>query len=90
MGMTKRRNQLDFAKSTFFKRTQPINQNLWGKFIISFSYMYMIKYVFIQKCTKFQKISTFGVDFDQYFYVSIDFVQIEIIGQNDPPNLFFL
>ena len=34
-----------------------------------------------------ENISTFGVDFDQYLYVSIDFVlntQIENIGQNQP------
>ena len=41
-------------------------------------------------CAKlYDKISTVGVDFDQYFYVSIDFVlntQIENIGQNQPPK----
>ena len=39
-----------------------------------------------------KKISNFGVDFDQYFYVSIDFVLntlIENIGQNQLPKLFF-
>ena len=54
----------------------------------------MIKYVFIQYCAKFHgKISTFGVDFDQNFYVSIDFVlntKIENIGQNEPPKLRFV
>ena len=53
----------------------------------------MNKYVFIQWCAKFhEKISTFGVDFDQYQYVSIDFVlntQIENIGQNQPLKLIF-
>ena len=37
-----------------------------------------------------KKIFTFEVDFDQYLYVSIDFVlntQIENIGQNQPPKL---
>ena len=37
----------------------------------------------------YDKISTLGVDFDQYFYVSIDFVlnsQIENIGQNQSPK----
>ena len=41
-------------------------------------------------CVKlYYKISILGVDFDQYFYVSIDFVlntQIESIGQNQPPK----
>ena len=40
----------------------------------------------------FIKISTFGVDFDQYFYVSVDFVlntQIKNIGQNHSPKLIF-
>ena len=41
-------------------------------------------------CAKlYDKISTLGVDFDQYFYVSIDFVlntQIENIDQNQPPK----
>ena len=39
-----------------------------------------------------KKISTFGVDFDQYFYVRIDFVlntQIENIGKNQPPKLIY-
>ena len=41
-----------------------------------------------------EKLYTFGVDFDQYFDVSIDFVLntlIENIGQNQPPNflIFF-
>ena len=53
----------------------------------------MIQYVFMQYCAKFhEKLSTFGVDFDQYFYVRIDFVlntQIENIGQNQPPKLIF-
>ena len=48
----------------------------------------MIKYVFIQWFGKFhEKIFTLGVDFDQNFYVNIDFVlniQIENIGQNQP------
>ena len=51
----------------------------------------MIKYVFIKYCAKcHEKISYFGVDFDQYFYVSIDFVLdtlIENIGQNQLPKL---
>ena len=37
-----------------------------------------------------KKISIFGVDFDQYFYVRIDFelnTQIENISQNRPPKL---
>ena len=36
-----------------------------------------------------KKISILGVDFDQYFYASIDVVlntQIENIGQNQPPK----
>ena len=44
-------------------------------------------------CAKLcNKISSLGVDFDQYFYVSIDFVlniQIENIGQNQPPKSIF-
>ena len=42
----------------------------------------------------YDKISTLRVDFDQCFYVSIDFVsntQIENIGQNQPPkSILFL
>ena len=40
----------------------------------------------------FMKKTTFGVDFDQYLDVSIDFIldtQIENIGQNQPPKLIF-
>ena len=42
-----------------------------------------------------KKISTFGVDFDQYFPVSINFIltnqtnQIENISQSQPPKLIF-
>ena len=54
----------------------------------------MIKYVLIQKRAKLKKKKTsiFGVDFDQYFYVSIDFVlntAIEHSGQNQPPKLTY-
>ena len=38
-----------------------------------------------------EKLYTFGVDFGQYFDVSIDFVLntlIENIGQNKAPNFF--
>ena len=56
-------------------------------------FCYMIEYVFIQKCAKFHdKISSFELDFDQHFYVSIDFVlntQIENIGQNQSPKLTY-
>ena len=47
----------------------------------------MCLYTSVQNFMK--KISFFGVDFDQYFYVSIDFVlntQIENIGQNHHQN----
>ena len=40
-----------------------------------------------------KKISTFGVDFDQYCYVRIDFVlniHIKSIGQNQPKLIFFV
>ena len=44
-------------------------------------------------CAKlYDKLSTAGVDFDQYFYVSIDFVlntQIKNFGQNQPPKSIF-
>ena len=43
-------------------------------------------------CLYNEKISTFGVDFDQYFYVSIDFelnTQIENIGQITPKTNIF-
>ena len=55
----------------------------------------MIKYVFIQQCAKFhEKISIFGVDFDQYFYVSIDFVLSKsapkIKGDRNPNNKYGL
>ena len=53
----------------------------------------MIKYVLIQMHAKLKKkTSIFGVDFDQYFYVSIDFVlntAIEHSGQNQPPKLTY-
>ena len=41
-------------------------------------------------CKFREKISTFGVDFDYYIYMSIDFVlntQIDNIGQSQPPKL---
>ena len=50
----------------------------------------MCLYISVQNFN--EKISTFGVDFDQYLYLSIDFVlntQIEKIGQNQPPKLIF-
>ena len=36
-GIAKTRNQLDFAKSTFFSRNQPIKTNFRSADIISFS-----------------------------------------------------
>ena len=43
-------------------------------------------------CTISGKISTLGVDFDQYFNVRIDFAlntHIENIGHNQPPKIDF-
>ena len=63
-GIAKKRNQLDFAKSTFFSRNQPIKTNFRGAGIISF--FRIIKYIFIQECERFrEKILGFGVDFEQ-------------------------
>ena len=50
----------------------------------------MCLYSNVQKIMK--KATIYGVDFDQYFYVSIDFVlntQIENIGQNQTPKLTY-
>ena len=50
----------------------------------------MCLYSSVQNSKK--KIPIFGVDFDQYFYVSFDLIlntQIENIGQNQPPKLTF-
>ena len=50
----------------------------------------MCLYSSVQNLMK--NICTLGVDFEQYFYVSIDFAlvtQIEYIGQNQHPKLIF-
>ena len=63
-GIAKRRNQLDFAKSTFFSRNQPMKSKFRGAGIISF--FKIIQYMFIQECDKFrEKILGLGVDLEQ-------------------------
>ena len=76
------RNQLFKTKSAY--KPKSLGQ------IHSFFYLYDLICVYTVVFAKlYDKISTLGVDFDHYFYVSIDFLlntQIENIGRNQPPK----
>ena len=78
------RNQPFHTKSAYKPKSLEHINNIILLYILN-----MCLYSCVQN---FMKNINFGVDFDQYFYVSIDFVlniQIENIGQNQHPKLIF-
>ena len=97
-GLAKRRNQLDFAKSSFFL-TKSAYKNKFSGYMHIFFY-YMIKYIFnVQNC---MEKMCFRVDFKQNveflpsLYTAIDFAVYELgkrsiscLESTQKHNIFF-